>query len=63
MASVAGLFEAYLSGGAHAFYAGNVSMRDDRTRAVERAKRPLSPRVLSRLRAQNQRFGTSAARS
>jgi len=60
---VAGLFEAYVSGAARAFYAGDVSQRDDRARAVERASRPLSPRVLARLRAQNQPLGPSAARA
>ena len=60
---MAGLFEAYLSGAARAFYAGDVSLRDDRARAVARAQRPVSARVLARLRLQNQALGPSAARN
>lgn len=62
---MAGLFEAYLSGATstRAFFAGSVSRREDRARAVERARRPLSPRVLAVLRAQNAQLGPSAARA
>ena len=57
------LLEAYLAGEARAFYSGNVRAPEARARAVELAQRkPIAPRVLSVLRAQQARLGRSDAR-
>jgi bacillithiol biosynthesis cysteine-adding enzyme BshC len=57
------IFDAYVSGGAQAFFAENFTRASDRKRAVERALRPLAARVVTALEAQNARFGASAARA
>jgi len=58
------LLDAYLSGEARAFYPRNVRAADARARAVELAQhRPIAPRVLAELRAQQARLGESAART
>jgi bacillithiol biosynthesis cysteine-adding enzyme BshC len=57
------LLDAYLAGEARAFYSRNVRAQEARARAVELAKhRPIAPRVLHELRAQQARLGDSAAR-
>jgi bacillithiol biosynthesis cysteine-adding enzyme BshC len=57
------IYDVYVSGGAEAFFAESFTRASDRRRAVERAARPLSPRVLSALEAQNARWGRSDARA
>jgi len=58
----ASIFDAYLSGGAGEFFPSSFLRAEDRLRAVERAGR-ITPAVLSRLEAQNARFGPSRARA
>lgn len=59
----ADLFEAYVAGRAGAFFDVALDRAEQRRAAVERACRPLAPAVLAGLRAQNERFGPSAARA
>jgi bacillithiol biosynthesis cysteine-adding enzyme BshC len=59
----ASIYDAYISGGAEAFFAENFTRGGDRRRAVGRATRPLSPRILAALEAQNARWGPSDARA
>jgi bacillithiol biosynthesis cysteine-adding enzyme BshC len=59
----ASIYDAYVSGGAEAFFAESFTRVSDRRRAVERAARPLAPRIVSALEAQNARWGASDARA
>ena len=56
------VFEAYLSGGARAFFGGHYGDPADRRGAVLRAMRPLAPAVADALTVQNARLAPSAAR-
>jgi len=58
------LLDAYFAGEGRAFYSRNVRGQDARARAVELAQhRPIAPRVLTELRAQQARLGDSVART
>jgi bacillithiol biosynthesis cysteine-adding enzyme BshC len=57
------LFDAYIAGGAREFFGAAAGDARDRRRAVERARRPLADNALALLRAQNARYGPSAARA
>jgi bacillithiol synthase len=60
----ASLFEAYLAGEGRTFYSRNVRAPEARLRAVELASmRPIAPRVLAALTAQQAKLGPSAART
>ena len=61
--SHASLLAAYLAGDAKAFFADDFRDPAARARAVRRATRPLAPRALEVLRAQNEQLAPSAARS
>jgi len=57
------LIDVYLSDTGRSFFPLNVRNQLDRARAVELSARPISPRVLERLRVQNARLGPSSARA
>jgi bacillithiol biosynthesis cysteine-adding enzyme BshC len=58
------LLDAYFAGEGRTFYSRNVRGQDARARAVELAQhRPIAPRVLAELRAQQARLGDSGART
>lgn len=60
--SHASVFSAYVAGDAKAFFASHYADKAARARAAQQAVRPLAPRVLAALRAQNARLAPSAAR-
>jgi bacillithiol biosynthesis cysteine-adding enzyme BshC len=63
LAAGPGIFEAYVSGAAHAFFEGHYANPADRCRAVRRAVRPLAPAVADALAVQNGRLAASEARA
>jgi bacillithiol biosynthesis cysteine-adding enzyme BshC len=54
---------AYAAGRAAAYFPDHFADRQARARAVQRARRPLTPQTLAALRAQNEKLGPNAARA